>query len=67
MPTVQKTDADRPVPNCPKCGRSKVVPIHAVRIRQGAHCYTCKDCGHMFGACAEVQPGDKPRASARSG
>jgi predicted RNA-binding Zn-ribbon protein involved in translation (DUF1610 family) len=48
-------DTDRPIPHCPRCGKSKVVPLYAVRIRQGAHCYACKDCGHVFGACAEAQ------------
>ncbi len=51
MPSVQ---ADRLDPRCPKCGTAKaVVPLHAVRLREGAHCYACKDCGHVFGACVD--------------
>ena len=38
---------------CPKCGPSFVVPLHAVRLREGARCYACKKCGHVFGAAAE--------------
>jgi hypothetical protein len=47
-------DAPWPIPPCPKCGKSNtVVPLHAVRLREGAHCYACKGCGHVFGACAD--------------
>jgi hypothetical protein len=31
-------DAPRPIPACPKCGKfNTVVPLQAVRLREGAH------------------------------
>ena len=53
MPPVPRTNSDRRIPPCPKCGTSFAVPLHAVRLREGARCYACKKCGHVFGAAAE--------------
>ena len=69
MPSVHPTDADRPTPPCPKCGNSNAaVPLHAVRLREGARCYACKKCGHVFGASAEKEPciADTARANEQS-
>jgi predicted RNA-binding Zn-ribbon protein involved in translation (DUF1610 family) len=56
MSGVNPPDADRPIPPCPKCGTAKVVvPLYAVGLRKGAHCYTCKDCGYVFGQCVEEE------------
>ena len=42
------SDADRPIPSCPKCREPHVVRIYTAGSSARVQCFACRDCGHLF-------------------